>query len=499
MSVQEVRYTVLGLVARGGFGEVYKARMEAPGGFAKDVAVKLLKPGMDQADTVRRLRDEARILAMIRDRALTSVDPPALLNGRWAMVMEYVPGLTLRSLRERGPLPPAVVAAVGAEVARCLQKCHAFPGPDGAPLELLHRDLKPGNVMLTADGDVKLLDFGLARARFEAREAESVSGLGGTAGYIPPERLFGVDCPAGDLFSLGVMLQVLLLGVGARELVNAEKATARLRSAGVPEPLVDLAARLRADEPEERPSHAEVMDVCRAVAATGPALDVWAREHVQEPTLAGSDLSGASLAGSGGEEPSQTTGMSRSTVLVAAGGIGMTTVLVSALVGLFVVGLVGGMLFLAPRPPEPVTIEPEPVVAAVPAPPEPAEPVDPPAPVAAAVTPHPAPKPVLPAPVVAPAPVAPDEPVVPPEPVVETPEVPSVRVDLLCTSGTARVRVDGGPPVATPAVGQAVSRGMHEIRYEGACRGSGRFLFGGRRGCVGVTATADALVATGCR
>src|SRR5262249_14768184 len=182
------------------FGQVYRARLEGPGGFQKDVAIKILQDDVTASD-LGRFRDEARVLGLIRDRAMVAVDQPIRLDGRWALVMEYVDGASINRLLARHPFPPRVALEIVQEIARALHKVYAQSGPDGRPLCLIHRDLKPANVQITPDGDVKLLDFGVARARFEARETRTSNSIGGAVGSIAPPRLRAVPGPASPAVS----------------------------------------------------------------------------------------------------------------------------------------------------------------------------------------------------------------------------------------------------------------------------------------------------------
>ena len=151
------RYEVLGVLGRGGFGTVYRAQLLGQGGFRKAVALKVLNPDMTGvAEVASRLRDEARILGLVRHRALVQVDGLVQLDGRWAVVMEYVPGVDLRVLLRGGPVPVGPALEVAGEVAGALNAAYSAKGPDGSPLRLLHRDIKPGNVLVTAMGEVKV-------------------------------------------------------------------------------------------------------------------------------------------------------------------------------------------------------------------------------------------------------------------------------------------------------------------------------------------------------
>lgn len=273
MSRDRRRYTLLGLIGRGGQGDVYHARMDGPEGFRKEVAVKLLKPGLTQ-ESLTRFRDEARILGLVRDRSVITVDAPTRLGEQWAIVMELVDGASLNTVLARGPLPPSVALEVVGEIARVLDKVTHAQRPDGTPLGLLHRDIKPGNIQVTREGEVKLLDFGVARADFDERESHTETHIGGTLGFIAPERTRGVNGPACDVYSLGVTLRVLITAerpteVGPLDLVGATD--------GVGGALV-LAERMRSDDPGSRPSAREVLEEAARLRATvdGPGLAAWA-------------------------------------------------------------------------------------------------------------------------------------------------------------------------------------------------------------------------------
>ena len=261
MSRETRRYTILDLIGRGGQGNVYRARLQNAEGFRKEVALKLLKEGLSE-ESLQRFRDEARILGLVRDRAIIAVDPPIQLAGRWALVMELADGLSTQQLLARsGPLPVSVALEVVAEIGRVLDKLYHMQGPDGAQLKLLHRDIKPANIQITVEGEVKLLDFGVARADFEERETHTVQHIGGTFGFIAPERLRGVNTPACDIFSLGVTLRVLLTG---EKPVTMGPATLASISPSLYDAIA-FAEDMRREDPEQRPSAKEV--AARAVHA----------------------------------------------------------------------------------------------------------------------------------------------------------------------------------------------------------------------------------------
>lgn len=213
MLLEGRRYHVLEAVGKGGFGTVYRAELVDAGGFKKQVALKVLNPELaDSAEIAERLRDEARMLGLLRHRAVVRVDGMLLLNDRWTVVMEYVDGVDLKRLLSKGPVPTGCAVEIVLEVAAGLYAAYALPAEHGRPLRVLHRDIKPSNIQLTRTGDVKVLDFGVARADFQHRESVTRSIFFGSLNYMAPERLDGIDTHAGDVYALGAVLYELVLG-----------------------------------------------------------------------------------------------------------------------------------------------------------------------------------------------------------------------------------------------------------------------------------------------
>lgn len=289
-------YRFLSLVGEGGFGRVYRARMEAEGGFHKEVAIKVLNDPNPDESLLQQFRDEAKMLALVRDRAFVGVEPPIRLDGRWAVVMDFVDGVSTGALCKKQPIPPGVAVEMVAEVARALDNAVHMEGPDG-PLNLIHRDIKPDNVQITPAGEVRVLDFGIARANFSAREYSTRRSIGGTPGYIAPERLHGVEVPAGDIYSLGALLHTVITGkrpryaqtvrIDADEMpvvpdeVEFDVSQKFLRNPDVIKVLT-LASWMRAEEPEDRPTARQVEEACRKLRQELPApfFRQWAQDNV---------------------------------------------------------------------------------------------------------------------------------------------------------------------------------------------------------------------------
>lgn len=191
------RYRLAERVATGGMGEVWRAEDEV---LNRTVAVKLLRPELaESADALARFRAEARHTAGLTHPGIAQVydygepEPPAAPF----LIMEFVDGPPLSRLLDAGPLGPATVMDLVAQAADGLAAAHEAG--------LVHRDIKPGNLLVTADGTVKITDFGIASAAWLAPITRTGT-LVGTPAYLAPERVAGATAtPASDLYSLGVV------------------------------------------------------------------------------------------------------------------------------------------------------------------------------------------------------------------------------------------------------------------------------------------------------
>ena len=283
------RYRFGELLGEGGFGVVYKAAMLGSDGFEKPVAIKLLRLGGGDGrlaeEAQQRFRDEARLLGLLRHRAIVQVDGLVRIGGHQAVVMEYLEGVSLRALVKRAPIPERPSLEIVAEVAAALDAVWHRPGPAGKPLNVCHRDLKPANLQLSSDGELKVLDFGIARANFQARETETSSLAMGSVEYMSPKRLdFDDDGAAGDIYSLGCVLFELLVGepfgrTSANPKSHAQRFEANIVRA--PEGCREMIAKMLAYEPTERPSARELERRCLDLARSqGMGLRDWAAEAV---------------------------------------------------------------------------------------------------------------------------------------------------------------------------------------------------------------------------
>jgi len=214
------RYTLLGKLATGGMAEVYLARQDGPQGFVKTLVVKRILPqyGRDEA-FVRMFLDEARLAAQINHPNVVSIielgEDPA--SESYFMAMEFIDGCSLKrvihqAMRRGEPLPVALCCRILSDACGGLDHAHNLRGDGGRPLQIVHRDVSPENILVTYSGLVKVVDFGIAKAT--STEGRTRAGqLKGKFSYMPPEQLLGqpVDRRA-DIWALGVVLYWMCCG-----------------------------------------------------------------------------------------------------------------------------------------------------------------------------------------------------------------------------------------------------------------------------------------------
>ncbi len=233
------RYYLLGLIARGGMAEVYRAKAQV--GTRQLLAVKVMRPQLArEAKFVDMFHREGKLAMLLRNRCIVETIELGQSDGRHYITMEYIGGRDLTQVlrrcqetQQRIPVPHAVYIA--ARIAEGLHFAHTLTGADGRPLNIVNRDVSPSNVRLSYDGDVKLLDFGIAQALMKFTSEIGI--LKGKFSYMSPEQIRGMPLDARtDVFSAGIILHEMLttekLFRGDTEFALMEK----VRKAEVPAP-----------------------------------------------------------------------------------------------------------------------------------------------------------------------------------------------------------------------------------------------------------------------
>src|SRR5512147_1752049 len=209
------RYRIERYLAEGGMGAIYVGKKIGPGGFEKEVVLKQLLPEFTSRPEFRDLFfREAKISATFDHQNIVRTFDLVNASERLFIVMEYVRGADLRTIawraRRRKPLSPQAILHVALEILAGLAYAHTRCAPTGEPLRIIHRDLSPSNVLCSGEGEVKLSDFGIAKAVTYSSVFYRVRGK---VGYMSPEMARNQPIDArSDLFSLGVSIYETLIG-----------------------------------------------------------------------------------------------------------------------------------------------------------------------------------------------------------------------------------------------------------------------------------------------
>lgn len=265
------QFELLRPIATGGLAEVFLARAVGERGFSREFAVKRLLPHLHaNPEMVTLFQLEARLLACLRHPAFPEVLDLGFAHDAWYMAMQYIDAPTLTELWRRGakqadilPMPASV--AIVLELADALHHAHGRTDSEGNPLGIVHRDVSPENVLVDANGSVRLIDFGIATSRLHPPRRGDV----GTPGYMAPEQASGqaVDSRA-DIFALGILLHELTTGArlfggdhpsALTALVDVDAPSPRLRNPEYPRELEAVVMRALARDPNARFQSAEEM------------------------------------------------------------------------------------------------------------------------------------------------------------------------------------------------------------------------------------------------
>jgi serine/threonine protein kinase len=254
------RYRIEARIGGGGMADVFEARDEA---LHRDVAIKLLR-GIDDEAAARRFAEEIRLTARLNHPNVVRLFDAGEHDGAAYLVLERVTGGTLSTRMADGPLPGPDVARIGRQIASALEHAHA----EG----IVHRDVKPSNVLLTTDSTVRLADFGIALTATATRLTVTGS-VAGSAGYVSPEQVLGTGAgAASDVYALGLVLLECLTGEAPWTGTTVEVALARITADPPIPPSVDDAWRglllaMTTRNPDDRPPMSDVVVALDALAA----------------------------------------------------------------------------------------------------------------------------------------------------------------------------------------------------------------------------------------
>jgi serine/threonine protein kinase len=237
----EFRYEITKKIFEGGMGVVYEVEQHGARGFVKRIAIKVIRQNYaTQTQFIENFIGEAKLVADLIHTNIVQTYHLGETRGIYFIAMELIRGANLEQfeqrLRQKGQtLPKELAVFIVSRVARGLAYAHAKTDKDGKPLGIVHRDVSFKNVMIAFEGDVKLTDFGIAKARgfLTDQEGEVVAGK---ADYMSPEQAdFQITDKRSDIFSAGVVLAHLLLGKNIFKAPTAEESRHRIMSMPIPD------------------------------------------------------------------------------------------------------------------------------------------------------------------------------------------------------------------------------------------------------------------------
>jgi serine/threonine-protein kinase len=289
------KYRLVATLGRGGMADVYLAMLEGPAGFSKLLVVKVLRQEVLEDDTgVQMFLDEARVAARLNHPNIVQTLEVGRDGTRCFLAMEYLEGQSLRRVIRRAgtrnvPIARRTHLRILVDVLGALEYAHSFTEFDGTQLALVHRDVSPQNVILTYEGHVKLIDFGIAKtslASVETREGI----IKGKVKYMPPEQATGqaVDART-DVFAVGVLLWEALVGHGPwhgetdlsifRSLISGTVPRLSRTTPGLDPRLVAIVDRAVSADPRDRyPTASAMRDELETCVAASPAPPATLRD-----------------------------------------------------------------------------------------------------------------------------------------------------------------------------------------------------------------------------
>jgi hypothetical protein len=283
------RYTIVERIGQGGMADIYAAVTAADENFRRPVVIKRLRPELSiDPNAVAQFCDEANLLAALHHPNIIAVHDFGRSQSQYYLAEEYVVGRDAGRVVDRcfavtgRPPPVEIIAYIGVEVLKALEYAHGLTNEMGRPLGIVHRDVSPENLMVSARGEVKLLDFGVVKASEGRLTRTEVGVVKGNVTYMAPEQARGLEVDArADLYSLALVLCTLATG---RPLYAADTTYSLLMKAGagpgvedrsaireLPDPLAAIVDRATATRIEDRYPNARAMAAALEGAARGGA------------------------------------------------------------------------------------------------------------------------------------------------------------------------------------------------------------------------------------
>ncbi len=309
------RYRLQRVLGEGGMARVYLSEKSGPMGFSTHVALKIVKrKAGKRSEFVSLLTREAVIGGFLRHPNIVATLDFDQVEGHYYIAMEYVEGRTMEDLiraarRREEPFPALLALDIVVQMCRGLSYAHSLCDRDGKPLNIIHRDVKPGNIMVSTHGVAKITDFGIAKASVETGVVTATNVVRGTPLYMSPEQATGRPLDhRSDLFALGLILFEMLTGrrlFEMKDIVSTMESIARAQIGSAPEDLDGLVPGLgstfrRLMQLHPRARHADASELGEELTeharglARASSEDAWATASVRDQL---ETLSNAAAAG----------------------------------------------------------------------------------------------------------------------------------------------------------------------------------------------------------
>jgi serine/threonine protein kinase len=297
-------YQIVGHIASGGMAQIYLAKVRGLAGFEKHLALKVINAEYADEDRfIQMLIDEAKITVGLSHVNIGQVFDLGQVDGIYYIAMEYVDGIDvlelvngLHSLRERVPIE--AVSLIGRQICSGLHYAHTRKDKHGAPLNIVHRDVSPQNILVSTSGEIKVVDFGIAKAAGVSSKTQA-GVIKGKVHYMAPEQAMGQKADSrSDIFSCGIVLwemltsQMVYAGDNVRELVDRVRLAKIPRPSTIrkeiPEELEQIVMKALTANPEERyqSAHEVQIDLTKFLSAYAPEFSASHLAALVERVLA---------------------------------------------------------------------------------------------------------------------------------------------------------------------------------------------------------------------